>query len=565
MMKKFFLPLLLILSALLLFGCNSEEPQTPQDPDTSDSASESDTEKPKTVNYFTKQRRENLAKLGVFFEEFADEDYFKTPTREQTVYLTVKLLGVKEEVLAESADCPFTDVSDAYKSYVSYANEQGLILNKESDTLLGADTPVYSHEFLSYVLAALGYFEANGDFAAGESYLLASELDLCTKIKYKDPTKTDFTMTDVLSILYNSMTVRVKDTKTKIVSRLIQNGQADLELAKELEMYIGNEKYEINGEFVAEDLGFVTMDWLTDEDTTYDWEYSIIEEDGLYKIWWTRGNPYDVIFYAESTDLKTWTNGQEVIRIEENTEWIKFMLGNPSVLHVDGVYYMYFEAPATIMEGGGECDNNVFLATSPDGLDWTMYPNNENPEPIIRMDPDDMAQGKYGVGQPHALYIDGEFWVYYCDVVEANTVKLAKSKDGVDFGDPKSHPTVFNRNGFGVVYYEDLDMFVGTYEIDSSSPRDCNIYLNFSYDGINWITSSCADPNEYIVNKAAPEAKVRSFPDIAHDAHGHVSGDTLYVGYLQGSRMHTETEDWRVTCATWDPFFTAIKLGVTAE
>lgn len=320
-------------------------------------------------------------------------------------------------------------------------------------------------------------------------------------------------------------------------------------------------KFKNNGIFSAEDLGYATMDWLTEEDTTYDWQYSIIEEDGLYKIWWTRGNPFDVIFYAESTDLKTWTNGQEVIRITKNTLWIKYMLGNPSVLRVDGTYYMYFEAPATIMEGGGECDNNVFLATSPDGIDWTMYPNNKNPQPVIRMDDDDRYQGKYGVGQPHALYVDGEFWVYYCDVVDGGAVKLAKSKDGKDFGDTKDHPTVFNRNGFGVVYYEDYDMFVGTYALDTASGRDANIYLNFSYDGIHWTTPSCTGLNKYVVNKNAKKATIRAFPDIVHDAHGHVSGDTFYVGYMQGSRMHNPGEDWRVTCASWDPFFTAIKLG----
>ena len=60
------------------------------------------------------------------------------------------------------------------------------------------------------------------------------------------------------------------------------------------------------------DLGHIYLQDVI-EDNVYDWGHSVIKEGDTYKMWWCRPAFYDAIFYAESKDLKNWTNVQRVI------------------------------------------------------------------------------------------------------------------------------------------------------------------------------------------------------------------------------------------------------------
>jgi beta-xylosidase len=127
-------------------------------------------------------------------------------------------------------------------------------------------------------------------------------------------------------------------------------------------------------------------------------------------------------------------NEQRVLNVTKNTEWIKMHVARPTVVKANGKYFMYFETPATL-DNGREYDNNVLLATSTDGINFNYYPNNENPQPIIKQPASSMKKGVYGVGQPSAFYKDGTFYLYYTDAVSGDGFKVATSKDGINFGD----------------------------------------------------------------------------------------------------------------------------------
>jgi hypothetical protein len=53
--------------------------------------------------------------------------------------------------------------------------------------------------------------------------------------------------------------------------------------------------------FIGEDLGRMSLNG-NPTDNKYDWGHNIIESNGTYKMWWTRGDPTDTIWYAESTE-----------------------------------------------------------------------------------------------------------------------------------------------------------------------------------------------------------------------------------------------------------------------
>jgi len=316
--------------------------------------------------------------------------------------------------------------------------------------------------------------------------------------------------------------------------------------------------------YASRDLGAMYFDAFPD-DHCYDWGFTTIYENGKYKTWWVRPSNFDAIFYAESVDLKNWTNVNRVITFTPNPnvmikhEGIQGMLGRPTVLHVDDTYYMYFEAPASsdpdITATVLEWDNQIFLATSPDGLDWTIYTENGKPKPVVAMNPADMGNKiskEYGVGQPSAFYKDGTFYMYYCNVVGGvNELKVATSADGRNFGDASSHVSLGLRNGAGVKY----NAATGKYMLILPSGDD--YYVMESDSPTVWPTKSMTEfPGK--ANKVTQNAGGRqyAFPDFVTDGKGQITTKTFYITYTNGEK--STTGDWRELHTTWEGNITAV-------
>lgn len=200
----------------------------------------------------------------------------------------------------------------------------------------------------------------------------------------------------------------------------------------------------------------------------YDWGPVVMFDEGLYKLWWVRWGgtnetrfPYvgalpdgathafsypdrgDRIYYAESRDGKTWQlSGPDYVGAPETfgpdaegplmvmgpaeAEGERMHVGTPSVIKVDGVYYMYYEAAGEFALDydaagqptvGGEYHNQIFLATSSDGKVWHKHPCNEAPQPIVTTPDANKEPGRrrYGNGQPSVYFRDGRFVMHYVD------------------------------------------------------------------------------------------------------------------------------------------------------
>lgn len=309
-------------------------------------------------------------------------------------------------------------------------------------------------------------------------------------------------------------------------------------------------------ELTSLDLGHVYLQDVI-EDDVYDWGHSVIKEGDTYRMWWCRPGFYDAIFYAESKDLKNWVNVQRVICLSPNQgnikkfENIKGMLGKPSVIKVDGTYYMYFEAPASedISPSATvkEWDNQVMLATSKDGIDWTFYTDeNGEPTPVIAMPADkmgDVNNKPYGVGQPSVFYKDGKFYLTYCYVIDGpNEIRVAISEDPYNFGDPSTHEKISVDNGRGVTYNTKTNKYMiiadeyGIVESDT---------LNF----INGEEQPFMDINA--------NEKTVSFFEFVKNEHGLVDTETFYIIHQYGEKS-PDPNDWRVGHQTWDGYIHAV-------
>lgn len=309
--------------------------------------------------------------------------------------------------------------------------------------------------------------------------------------------------------------------------------------------------------YTSQDLGYVYLQDVID-DRVYDWGHSVIKEDGIYKMWWVRPAVYDAIFYAESVDLKNWTNVQRVICLSPNAtnvksyNNIKGMLGKPSVVHVGDTYYMYFEAPASedpdITQTVLEWDNQVMLATSTDGINWEFYSDESGqPQPVVAMPSNLMGNfntKEYGAGQPSIFYKDGMFHLTYCYVIYSqgiHEIRYATSTDGINFGGIDSHQVIVpGRNGNGITYNTLTNKYMmctptEIYESDTIdfTGKTGNTY--YTYDTTTIQTS---------------------FAEIVRNPHGLVDTETFYTIHLQGSK--STTDDWRAEHTTWDGYIHAV-------
>ncbi|MGN1076994.1 MAG: sugar-binding protein, partial [Candidatus Gallimonas sp.] len=308
------------------------------------------------------------------------------------------------------------------------------------------------------------------------------------------------------------------------------------------------------------DLGTVYLQDVID-DNVYDWGHSVIKEDGIYKMWWVRPAVYDAIFYAESTDLKNWTNVQRVISLSPNSsnvtryDNIKGMLGKPSVLHVGDTYYMYFEAPASedpdVTQTVLEWDNQVMLATSSDGIEWEFYSDgNGQPKPVVAMPSELMGNfttKEYGAGQPSAFYKDGTFYLTYCYVIYSQDIaeiRVATSTDGKNFGNISTHSRISGGNGLGVTYNVKTGkyMMCAPYAVMESDTLDFNDQV-LSRDGNVFYTYDSTTIQT-------------SFAEFIRNPHGLVDTETFYIIHLQGAK--STTSDWRAGYTTWDGHIHAV-------
>lgn len=302
------------------------------------------------------------------------------------------------------------------------------------------------------------------------------------------------------------------------------------------------------------DLGHIYLQDVI-EDNVYDWGHSVIKEGDTYKMWWCRPAFYDAIFYAESKDLKNWTNVQRVICFSPNQtnvkkyDNIKGMLGKPSVVKVDGTYYMYFEAPASedpdVTATVLEWDNQVMLATSTDGIHWELYADVDGePQPVIAMPSDKMGDSNnkyYGVGQPSVFYKDGMFHLTYCYVIgDVHEIRVATSADGRSFGNTQSHTRISSSNGRGVTYNTKTQkyMMVGDKLWESDT-------LDFAD----------AEPQEFASFDTT--TVTTSFYEFVRNEHGLVDTETFYVIHQYGTKS-PDPDDWRVGHETWDGYIHAV-------
>lgn len=215
---------------------------------------------------------------------------------------------------------------------------------------------------------------------------------------------------------------------------------------------------------------------------------------------------------------------------------------DPAVVRVDGQYWMYYTAEAQALNENGEPlngDNQMFLARSSDGRNWTKYPNNSVAAQPVLPFPDpalyEFQHGKYGTGEGSAIYKDNQFWLYYTywpyNGGEGNSVYLTKSSDGINL--PRGEKIFAESTmpflgqgaggGIDVKYIPGWNVFI--YVAPTASKQD--LTWNISRDGQHWLPW---DPTKAFGHHWRVIPLPRRFaisPALEGNEHGHIGDGAL--------------------------------------
>ncbi|BCS31506.2 beta-xylosidase [Luteitalea sp. TBR-22] len=154
-----------------------------------------------------------------------------------------------------------------------------------------------------------------------------------------------------------------------------------------------------------------------------------IMQDGVYRMWFCQGN-YGPAgqYYGDRISLSTatslsgpWSAATAVFLPSGGSasNFDYFHVCDPSVVRVNGVYYMYYGGHNNIPYGQpGHRTTAIGVATSTNGTSWTRM---NGGAPIITAFLDENNPGyaaepnKYGAGQPSVVFLDGYFYLAYTD------------------------------------------------------------------------------------------------------------------------------------------------------
>lgn len=169
----------------------------------------------------------------------------------------------------------------------------------------------------------------------------------------------------------------------------------------------------------------------------YDWISmpTVVERDGTWYMWYGRrdssSSNFEIALATASSIDGPWTK-QGTVLSSAGTGWENDEVRGPDVIVVDGEFWMYY------MGSNGDVWQ-IGLARSSDGSTWTR----ESTNPVIESVPDTFFNTD--VANPGVTRVDGEFWCFFeglKDDTQPAKIGLARSDDGVSWGDPYTDPVI---------------------------------------------------------------------------------------------------------------------------
>ncbi|MBQ2697219.1 MAG: hypothetical protein IJF59_00975 [Clostridia bacterium] len=177
---------------------------------------------------------EQLKSVGLFQGGDNGFELDRAPTRAEAAVMLARLLGIeeaaKEAHAAGTATHPFTDVPAWADPYIGHLYSLGLTSGMTADSY-GTDSLCNDKMYCTFVLRALGYSDAAGDFSYDTSVDFAAEKGIYNPSYFAG----DFLRDNVAAISYQALFTAEKDKETTLLDRLVADGAVSAEAAAPLQ------------------------------------------------------------------------------------------------------------------------------------------------------------------------------------------------------------------------------------------------------------------------------------------------------------------------------------------
>lgn len=173
-------------------------------------------------------RADQLSELGLFQGTDSGYQLDAVPTRIQGVVMLLRLLGLEEEALATTEPSPFTDVTWG-DNYVSYAYQNGLTQGTSASTF-SPNTTLDARSYVTFLLRALGYSDAEGDFTWADALTFAAGQSMMDTASAAALADASIDRGDMVDLSYAALTCGVKSGGT-LAEQLVEQGVFTAEAA----------------------------------------------------------------------------------------------------------------------------------------------------------------------------------------------------------------------------------------------------------------------------------------------------------------------------------------------
>lgn len=160
------------------------------------------------------------------------------PTRIQGLILFLRLLGEEQAALVyPGSGIAFADVPDWALPYVAYAYDKGYTKGMEVDSQgrvwFGTENSLAPNDYVTFLLRALGYSEAEGDFSWITAARNACTLGVLTKGEEALLTGgRSFLRAQVAYLSYYALGASVRGGETTLLGRLTASGAVDASVSQ---------------------------------------------------------------------------------------------------------------------------------------------------------------------------------------------------------------------------------------------------------------------------------------------------------------------------------------------
>ncbi len=171
------------------------------------------------AGYFT-HAADELAAMDLFNGTENGYELDRAPTRAEAAAMLVRLLGKEAEAMELTYTAPFTDVADWAKPYVQYLYDNNLS-NGVSETMFGSAQVCTAQQYTTFLMRALGYSEAAGDFTYAEALAFGMEMGV---VDYANYNTESFLRDNVVAMSYTALSVNPKGSDVDLLAKLSAEG-----------------------------------------------------------------------------------------------------------------------------------------------------------------------------------------------------------------------------------------------------------------------------------------------------------------------------------------------------